>query len=71
MNEQEYLVEERDVLSGVPKEFHSWFSYKAYEMGHHAGFEEILCCLRNLVDGFGEAVEKFRYTVYTQATKKD
>jgi len=56
---EKFAIEEAEVLSGIPEEFRDWFSYKAYERGHSAGFDEVLGCLRDSIDGFMDHLKKY------------
>lgn len=66
---EKYRAEEDKILSGIPEEFRSWFSYKAYEEGHSAGYEEVLNCLRGLLDGFEECLQKYTQSKYGKYLK--
>lgn len=48
-----------ELLSQVPEEFRSALSYMAYESGHSAGEEEVLCHLHSLIDGLKPAIKDF------------
>jgi len=47
---EEFAEKEKEILSKIPKEFHSAVSNLAYEDGHAYGYEEVLIHVQKLVD---------------------
>lgn len=60
MTEEEFAEEQAALLKDIPEAFHSWASVTAYEDGHSAGMEEVICLLRNLVSGIKPAIAAYR-----------
>lgn len=50
MTSSEFETKEQEILAKVPLEFRAALSYRAYEDGHSAGYEEVLNILTDLVD---------------------
>lgn len=60
MTEEQFNEIQAELLAKIPKAFHGWASYFAYDRGHSAGREEIIIELRNLVSGITEPIEAYR-----------
>jgi hypothetical protein len=63
MTDAEYAAEEKDVLSDIPEDFHSFISHYAYEQGHSSGREDCIGYVRELVSGLKPAIEAYRKTL--------
>ncbi len=68
MTEQEFAIKQADMLADIPKAFHDWMLYQAWEIcceytllvsGHTSGYEEMLIHLDDLIEGFNEALSKY------------
>lgn len=60
MKEKEFEKKQREILAAIPEEFHSYFSYLAWERGHSCGLDEVILCLDNLItDNFKLALGKY------------
>jgi hypothetical protein len=60
MTSEEYEVELAEILSPLPEEFRSFVSSKAYEVGHSAGYEEVINEARELAYNLNQAVVAFK-----------
>ena len=60
MTAEQFAEKEKELLQGIPEEFHSRLSYMAYEDGHHAGYEEVLSHLSGLVSDLKEPIAAFQ-----------
>jgi flagellar biosynthesis/type III secretory pathway protein FliH len=63
MTEGEFANQQQEMLKEIPKEFRSAMSYKAWEDGHSAGYEEVILLLSNLIDAFKEPIEEFEHRI--------
>jgi hypothetical protein len=59
MTANEFATKEKELLSQIPKEFHSAISYLAYDVGHAYGYEEIFIHLQDYVSTLTEPIEKY------------
>ena len=60
MDTIDYNQKEKEILSVIPKHFHSTLSYMAYERGHSAGEEEVLGCLQGLVGDLRDVINSYK-----------
>lgn len=69
MTQEEFSKEQEEILNGggIPKEFKDALSYMAYEQGHSGGYEEVICCLRDLVEGLSKPIADFEKRVFKMA----
>jgi len=52
MTPDEFAIEEAELLSTIPTELQGYFSSVAYDRGHSAGYEEVLCILAGMICDF-------------------
>ncbi len=64
MTEQEFAAKQKELLQGIPPEFHGALSYYAWEEGHASGFEEVINHLQILVAELEQPIK-----VYTKRIK--
>jgi hypothetical protein len=70
MTRKEYLVKEQEILSKIPKEFHSYFSYAAWERGRAYGYEDVFIELSNMVDDdLVKAISDYRNNIQLMMIK--
>ena len=60
MTLEEYLEKQKEILVDIPEEFHSSFSYIAYDRGHSGSYDECIIHLQDLVSNLKPAIEKFK-----------
>ena len=63
---KEYTKEEY-LLRDIPEEFKGALSYMAYERGHSAGKEEVLCILQGLVADLKDSIQAFEKRIRAEA----
>ena len=49
MDQQEFNQKQDDLLNELPKEFQKFVSSYAWAQGHHAGYQEVLSYVQDLV----------------------
>jgi len=69
MTEEEFKQRQDDLLTAVPKEFHSYLSHKAWEDGHACGYEEVITILSSHVDEIQDSIKKFEEEVVRRIMK--
>lgn len=60
MTAEEYHSETLEVLREIPAQFHNYIKSQAYERGHHAGYEEVLNILNDIIGELGPAIADYR-----------
>lgn len=60
MDSSEYCAEMDRIKSMLPPEFHSFIEGYAYQKGHDAGFEEVCCYAKDLVEHLVKPIEEFK-----------
>lgn len=50
MTEEEFNTEQEELLKDIPEEFHPNLRTEAWDRGHSAGMEEVIGCLRTLIN---------------------
>ena len=60
MTEDEFTKEEEKILERLPVQFRAAVSYRAYEMGHAYGWDEVLLHLQELVEMLVEPIKEFQ-----------
>lgn len=66
MLQGEFGKKQDELLADMPEEFKSVLSAMAWEMGHSAGFEEVINYLKSLVDDLQEPIELFACRIRRQ-----
>lgn len=59
MTEEEFVDERSSILSTLPEEFHGYASSTAWDIGHSSGYEEVISCLEDIVDGLSEPIKLY------------
>ncbi len=59
MTDDDFERELAEALDGLPPEFASWVSGKAYEDGHYAGREEVVLLAGNMASDLKKAVDAY------------
>ncbi len=71
MTSEEFSVKESELLSQLPPEFRALASYHAYNRGHSAGREEVLCILKGFIAELKEPIKNYTdRLVATQEVQK-
>lgn len=70
MTEQEFTQKQAELLKDIPEELKGTLSYMAYERGHSAGYEEVICVLQGLVSDLHEPLQKLVERVSEEAREK-
>jgi len=66
MTDQEFSEKQISLLKNIPVEFHNALSYSAWEMGHSAGYEEVIGILSDLVGSFEDPIKKFEARIRSE-----
>lgn len=59
MTEEEYLEEVELILQETPKEFHGFIKKYAWEIGHNAGFEEIIMIAAQMSESLKQSIQQY------------
>lgn len=62
MTHEEYNEEKYELLKQLPEAFHDFVANHAYEHGHSSGYEDVIGCLTELVDGLKPCIAKYNKT---------
>ncbi len=69
MTEETFQKRQSEIFDkyNIPEEFHDWLANIAWEDCHSFGYEAVLDCLPQFVNGFSECIEKHdKETLYWQ-----
>lgn len=59
MTREDYDIEMKEALSGLPEEFASWVSFEANERGHSVGMEEVVLIATNMAYDLSKVVAAY------------
>lgn len=63
MTEHEYIIRHNELLGDVPKEFKGYLSKLSWDLGHSAGYREVLNYLSGLTYEFMEAFREYEKNI--------
>lgn len=70
MTAQEFYPKQEEMLKDIPKQFHGALAHLAWEQGHSSGFENVLCCLSDLIDDLKEPIKAYGDAVVAETTQQ-
>lgn len=59
MTQYEFETTQETLLKDVPDEFRGTISYRAWERGHSAGYEEVIAYVREMITDLQSPIKKF------------
>lgn len=70
MTQDEFVVEQEEILKVVPEDFHSTFRTMAWDRGHSAGYEEVILVLKGLINDLAEPIKNYRMRILASLAQK-